>query len=51
MTGSIAAYAVAVGAMLFAAASAITLIYVVSHLDAPDRGAPRAEARREAAGV
>ena len=37
MTGPLAAYLVAVGAMLFAALSALTLITVVKHLDPPGR--------------
>ena len=36
MTGYLAAYVVAVGAMLFAALSALTLITVVKHLDPPE---------------
>jgi hypothetical protein len=37
MTGYLAAYVVAVGAMIFAALSAVTLITIVSHLDPPAR--------------
>jgi len=36
MTGYLAAYVVAVGAMLFAAVSAVTLITVVKHFDPPE---------------
>jgi hypothetical protein len=39
MTGSLWAYVVAVGAMIFAALSAVTLITVVTHLDPPEREA------------
>jgi len=35
-----AAYVVAVFAMLFAAASALTLFYAIDHLDAPPAPAP-----------
>ena len=37
MTGPLSAYLTALFGMAFAAASALTLIYAVSHLDAPDR--------------
>jgi len=36
MAGTAPAYFVALGAMLFAAASAVSLILAVSHLDPPD---------------
>jgi len=37
MAGPLSAYFTAFFGMAFAAASAFTLIYAVSHLDAPDR--------------
>ncbi len=36
MLGAAAPYVMAVGAMLFAAASALTLFYAVSHFDPPE---------------
>ena len=36
MTGSTAAYAVAIAALLFCGISALTLIYTVEHFDPPD---------------
>ena len=39
MVAPIAAYAVALGTMLFAGLSALTLITVVKHLDPPERAA------------
>ena len=37
MVAPVAAYVIAVGTMLFAGLSAVTLITVVKHLDQPDR--------------
>ena len=39
MVAPVAAYVVAVGAMLFAALSALVLITAVRHLDPPERAA------------
>ena len=39
MVAPIAAYVVAIGTMLFAGLSALTLITVVKHLDPPERAA------------
>jgi hypothetical protein len=43
----IAAYAMAIGAMLFAGVSALTLIHVVSHLDEPDSPPARESAEKK----
>lgn len=50
MSGIAAAYVVAMFAMLFAAISALTLIYTVEHLDAPEPPSP-AHHVRETVGV
>jgi hypothetical protein len=47
MSGLAATYAVAIFAMLFAAASALTLICTVEHLDSPETSAPAAHDVRE----
>ena len=47
MMGPIAAYIVAVSAMLFAALSALTLIATVNRLDPPDVRVPAGEAPRK----
>jgi hypothetical protein len=50
MFGPVAAYAVAISAMLFAGISAITLIYAVKHLDPPQaHSSPKAVAEMIAA--
>jgi hypothetical protein len=41
MPGSAAPYIVAIAAMLFSAASGLTLIYTFSHLDPPEDSANR----------
>jgi hypothetical protein len=45
MFGIAAAYVIAIFAMLFAATSALTLIYAVEHLDAPETPAPSHDVR------
>jgi hypothetical protein len=50
MSGLAAAYVVAISAMLFAAISALTLIYTVEHLDAPETSSPAYDVR-ETVGV
>jgi hypothetical protein len=49
MSGLAATYAVAIFAMLFAATSALTLIYTVDHLDAPEAPAPSLDVREAVA--
>jgi hypothetical protein len=50
MLGIAAAYVAAISAMLFAAISALALIYTVEHLDAPETPLPAHEVR-ETVGV
>jgi len=50
MFGVIAAYVAAVFAMLFAGISALTLIYTVEHLDAPE-ASPESHDVRETVAV
>ena len=45
MSGLAATYAVAIFAIVFAAISAVTLIYTVEHLDAPEQPAPSPDVR------
>lgn len=49
MAGPVGAYVVAISAMLFSAASGLTLIYVVSHLDPPEGHAGREDTHERTA--
>ena len=51
MLGPVTAYAVAFSAMLFAATSAVTLIYTVKHLDPPDDRSPSEQVDEPSHGV
>jgi hypothetical protein len=48
MSGIAAAYVVAIFAMLFAGTSALTLVYTVEHLDAPETPSPTHDIRETA---